>query len=67
MKNGYVVSLDKPKIAAKSFTQEELENGTIVFVHDGKQSTVASFAVAVTDKQGASSGDPRTVTVEVRG
>jgi cytoskeletal protein CcmA (bactofilin family) len=65
MKNGYVVSLDKPKVAAKSFTQEELEKGTIVFVHDGKLSLVASFAVSVTDKEGASSGPPRTVNVEV--
>ena len=67
MKNGYVVCLDKPKIAAHSFTQEQLEKGTIVFVHDGKQNLSASFAVSVTDASGASSGAPRKVDVEVRG
>ena len=66
MKNGFVVSLDTPKTPAESFTQEELEQGTIVFVHDGKQNFSASFAVSVTDKAGASSGDPRMVEVDVR-
>lgn len=66
MKNGYVVSLDKPKTPAKSFTQKELESGNIVFVHDGKQSLSASFNVSVTDKEGASSGAAKTVDVEVR-
>ncbi len=67
MKNGYVVCTDKPKIAAQSFTQEQLEQGTIVFVHDGKTNVSASFNVSVTDASGASSGAPRTVDVEVRG
>ena len=67
MKNGYVVCTDKPKVAAQSFTQQQLENGTIVFVHDGKPNLSASFAVSVTDAAGASSGAPRTVDVEVRG
>lgn len=67
MKNGFVVSLANPKVPAAHFTQEELEKGTIVFVHDGKDSRSASFRVAVTDKAGASSGAPRTVEVDVRG
>ncbi len=67
MKNGYVICTDKPKVAAQSFTQEQLEKGIIVFVHDGKQNASASFAVSVTDAAGASSGAPRTVDVEVRG
>ncbi len=67
MKNGYVICTDKPKVAAQSFTQEQLEKGIIVFVHDGKQNHSASFAVSVTDAAGASSGAPRTVDVEVRG
>lgn len=67
MKNGFVVSLANPKVPANHFTQEELEKGTIVFVHDGKESKSASFRVSVTDKAGASSGAPRTVEVEVRG
>ncbi len=67
LKNGHVVCLDSPKIAASTFTQEQLEQGTIVFVHDGQQSASASFAVSVTDAEGASSGPPRTVEVDVRG
>ncbi len=67
MKNGFVVCLDKPKVPATSFTQEQLEKGQIVFVHDGKQNMFASFAVAVTDAEGASSGAARTVEVEVKG
>ena len=66
MKNGYVICTDKPKVAAQSFTQEQLEKGIIVFVHDGKPNLSASFAVSVTDAAGASSGAPRTVDVEVR-
>ena len=63
MQNGYVVCLDKPKVAATSFTQAELEKGSIVFVHDGKASLSASFSVSVTDAAGASSGSPQTVQV----
>ncbi|MCP4936912.1 MAG: hypothetical protein GY927_22585 [bacterium] len=66
MKNGYVICTDKPKIAAQNFTQEQLEKGTIVFVHDGKPNLSASFAVTVTDAAGASSGAPRTVDVDVK-
>lgn len=66
MKHGYVVSLASPKVPANRFTQAELESGTIVFVHDGKEDRSASFCVAVTDKSGASSGAPRTIEVEVR-
>ena len=67
MTNGFVVSLDQPKTALKSFTQEQLEKGKIVFVHDGKDAPSASFAVSVTDAAGASSGPAKTVQVEVRG
>lgn len=67
MRNGFVVSLANPKVPANHFTQEELEKGSIVFVHDGKEAKTASFRVSVTDKAGASSGAPRTVEVEVRG
>ncbi len=66
MVNGFVVSLDQPKTALKSFTQEQLEKGKIVFVHDGKDAPSASFAVSVTDAAGASSGPAKTVQVEVR-
>ena len=66
-RNGYVVCLDNPKVAVKSFTQEQLEQGKIVFAHDGKEANVASFSVNVTDKAGASSGKPQTVQVDVRG
>ena len=64
-KNGRIVCLDRPKIAATNFTQAELEKGVIVFMHDGKQSLFASFDVLVTDKAGATSGAAKTVHVDV--
>ena len=67
LKNGYIAHVDKPKTVAHSFTKSELKKGAIVFVHDGKEARVASFAVVVTDGSGANSGSPRTVQVEVRG
>jgi cytoskeletal protein CcmA (bactofilin family) len=67
MRNGFVVSLDAPKVPAQTFTQAELESGNIVFVHDGKEAMFGSFEVSVTDAAGASSGPAKTVEVEVRG
>lgn len=66
VRHGYVVSLANPKVPLTRFTQEELEKGSIVFVHDGKDGHSGSFSVSVTDKAGASSGAPRLVDVEVR-
>ncbi len=66
LQNGYVVCLDRPKVATQSFTQSELEKGVIVFVHDGKEALHASFAIIVTDGSGAVSGPPRTVQVEIQ-
>jgi len=65
MQNGFVACSDKPKVTTHSFTQSELEKGTIIFVHDGKEAQFASFAVVVTDGSGANSGPARTMQVKV--
>lgn len=49
---------------AAAFTDADIRSGSVSFAHDGT-SDRASFDVAVTDKSGASSGSPRTVTVVV--
>ena len=39
----------------------------VLFVHDGSVSPEAAFDVVVADKQGATSGEARRVTISVRG
>lgn len=66
VKNGYV-KVDGGAIPAKSFTQNDLENGRVLFVHDGSKTKRASFDVVLADAQGATSGAPKTVEVLVAG
>jgi cytoskeletal protein CcmA (bactofilin family) len=49
-----------------TFTQADLAGGRVLFLHDGSSLDAASFDVQVTDKAGAASGPPQTVTVIVR-
>lgn len=49
---------------ATSFTDADIRAASVTFVHDGNADQ-ASFDVQVTDKSGATSGPPRTVTVLV--
>ena len=51
--------------AQRTFTQADLLGGRVLFVHDGSGGDSASFDVMVTDKSGATSGDPKTVKVIV--
>lgn len=64
--NGYVAYAGAPAIPVSAFTQADLEQGRVVFAHDGSESTTANFDIAVTDKSGASSGAPKTVNVAIR-
>ena len=64
--SGFVAKAGAPTIALTKFTQAELQAGSIMFVHDGSMEPKASFNVVVADKEGATSGQPRTVTVNVR-
>ena len=63
---GFVELAGAPTQPATSFTQADLEAGSVSFRHDGGEARLASFDVTVTDHAGASSGTPRTVQVLVR-
>jgi cytoskeletal protein CcmA (bactofilin family) len=63
---GFIARSGAATVALTSFTQAELQNGAIMFVHDGSMGAKASFDVVVADGQGATSGKPQTVTVNVQ-
>lgn len=63
---GFVELASAPSRPAATFTQADLEAGTVSFRHDGGGDRLASFDVTVTDRGGATSGVPRTVQVLVR-
>ena len=44
-----------------------LQEGRVLFQHDGSNAALAGFDVKVTDHTGASSGPPQIVKVDVRG
>ncbi len=62
---GHVALRRAPETPILQFTQADLESGDVVFRHDGSDGRSAGFAVMVTDAQGATSGDPRQVSVAV--
>lgn len=64
--NGAVMTTDAPQRPVSKFTQADLQRGAILFKHDGSQTTVASFDVVVADAQGATSGKPQSVRVDIR-
>lgn len=64
--NGYLAFASAPGQAVISFTQEDLEQGRIVFTHDGSQGETARFDISVADRSGATSGRAQTVNVAVR-
>lgn len=63
---GFVARAQAPRFALDQFTQQELAEGQILFVHDGGPDRFAKFDVIVKDPDGASSGAPKTVNVAVR-
>jgi len=65
-KNGFVTLASDPAHPVETFTQADLENGTVLFRHDGTETGRASFDVVVVDTAGASSGAAQTVNVAVR-
>jgi len=48
------------------FTQADLENGRVIFVHDGGSTQAAGFDTIVADAKGATSGQTQHVSVSVR-
>jgi cytoskeletal protein CcmA (bactofilin family) len=64
---GFVALNATPGQPVTRFTQADLQEGRVLFQHDGSGGAVAGFDVRVTDHTGASSGQPRIVKVDVRG
>jgi cytoskeletal protein CcmA (bactofilin family) len=64
---GFIALNSAPSQAVTRFTQAELQEGKVLFQHDGSPAAVAGFDVRVTDHTGASSGAPQIVKVDVRG
>jgi cytoskeletal protein CcmA (bactofilin family) len=64
--NGFVSLASDPVQPVATFTQSDLEQGTVLFHHDGTDGARASFAVVVADRAGATSGTAQTVNVAVR-
>jgi cytoskeletal protein CcmA (bactofilin family) len=65
-KNGFVTLSSDPARPIETFTQSDLERGSVLFRHDGTETPNASFDVIVVDRAGASSGAAQTVKVAVR-
>lgn len=64
--NGFIAYVNSPSSPISAFTQAELEQGSVLFAHDGSTSETAKFDIIVADKAGATSGAAQTVNVAVR-
>jgi cytoskeletal protein CcmA (bactofilin family) len=64
-RNGFVTLSSDPAQPVVNFTQADLDEGSVLFCHDGTDAPDASFAVTVMDGGGASSGAAQTVNVSV--
>ena len=62
---GFVALVAAPRQPVAAFTQADLAAGQVLYVHDGGGAAAGSFDVVVTDKAGATSGAPMTVTASV--
>ncbi|MCB1521396.1 MAG: cadherin-like domain-containing protein, partial [Hyphomicrobiaceae bacterium] len=63
--NGHVAFTSNLAVAITSFTQQDLVDGIVAFVHDGSSGTSAGFDVVLTDDEGANSGAPQAVSVSI--
>lgn len=64
---GLIAFAAAPREAILSFTQGDIEAGSVLFVHHGDGIEPGGFDVVVSDSQGATSGAPRRVSVMVVG
>ena len=64
--NGRLALSSDLATAITSFTQQQLENGEVVYVHTGSAGSNDSFVVRVADDLG-NQAEPVTVSVEIRG
>ncbi|MEZ5925440.1 MAG: polymer-forming cytoskeletal protein [Hyphomicrobiaceae bacterium] len=65
-RHGYV-AIGGASRPVETFTQADLMGDRVLFVHDGSGGHEATFDVVVADKQGATSGEARRVTISVKG
>lgn len=65
-RNGFIAMAGAPTTPVIHFTQADLENGHVIFAHDGTNTATANFDVVVADHAGATSGAAQTVKVAVR-
>ena len=61
--HGYVAFLAAPQIMITNFTEADLEAGNVIFVHDGSDTTQATFKVSVSD--GSTSSAATTIIAAV--
>lgn len=47
---GFLERVGKPGVKIDSFTQKEIDNGVVVFVHRGKESSNSRLALQVSQK-----------------
>jgi cytoskeletal protein CcmA (bactofilin family) len=66
VRNGFITLAVDPDRPVHAFTQADLQQGAVLFRHDGTDDPRASFAVIVADRAGATSGAAQTVNVAVR-
>lgn len=62
---GHIAFAEASAERLQQFSQADLNQGRVMFVHDGSPARTARFDVVVTDSQGATSGRPRSVDVVV--
>jgi hypothetical protein len=61
-RGGFLALASAPRKSVTTFTQADLEEGQVSFIHDGRSTDPASFDIMVADASGATSG---TKTVRV--
>ncbi|KUO54984.1 MAG: hypothetical protein APF80_00290 [Alphaproteobacteria bacterium BRH_c36] len=64
--SGFVALVADRSTSISQFTQADLENGRVIFVHDGGSTQAAGFDTIVADAKGATSGQTQHVSVSVR-
>ncbi len=64
-KGGHLAMSEAESVRVSSFTQADVSQGRVCFVHDGSVAATGKFDVTVSDASGAVSGEPRTVDVTV--
>ncbi len=61
--NGQLELTTGPGVAINSFTQDDIDNNRVVFVHNGSETTSDSFSFTVDDGAGSSSSGTFNITI----